>query len=233
MNFEQWLASLGKSPKTAKNYSMAIAGSLSKWAAQAGLVRESLHEFTTVEEFRQACEGIRQLAIYEARNTVGKGMYNAALNTYADFLADVTQNDLEQDLNQIVEDPALSATDKAVLVNTRVGQGQFRKQLILEWGGCAVTGYRDTRFLVASHIKPWSKADNQERLDPYNGLLLLPNLDKVFDLGYISFEESGAIRVSEQLEDSASLGINSSMAIAIADKHQGYISYHRQRVFRR
>jgi predicted restriction endonuclease len=232
MNFEQWLASIGKSPKTAKNYSGAIAGSLSKWAAEAGLIRQSLHELTTVNEFRQACEGIRQLAIYEARNTVGKGMYNSALNTYADFLAEVTQNDLEQDLNQIVEDPTLSVTEKAALVNTRVGQGQFRKQLILEWGGCAVTGYRDTRFLVASHIKPWSKADNQERLDPFNGLMLLPNLDKVFDLGYISFEESGAIRVSEQLEESAILGINASMAISLADKHQYYMSHHRQAVFK-
>lgn len=232
MSFEQWLVSIGKSRKTAKNYSSAIAGSLSKWAAEAGLIKQSLHEFTSVNEFRQACEDIRQLAIYEARNAVGKGMYNAALNTYADFLADVTQNDLEHDLNQIVEHSTLSVTDKASLVNTRVGQGQFRKQLILEWGGCAVTGYPDTRFLVASHIKPWSKADNRERLDPFNGLLLLPNLDKVFDLGYISFEESGVIRVSDQLEDSGVLGINSSMAIALTDKHQDYMSYHRRAVFK-
>ena len=30
-----------------------------------------------------------------------------------------------------------------------------------------------------SHIKPWRDADNQERLDAYNGLLLLPNYDKL------------------------------------------------------
>ena len=96
-------------------------------------------------------------------------MYSAALTNYADYLSDVTQGELEKDISLIVEDTVLTDTEKTTLVNTRVGQGQFRKQLINQWRGCAVTGYRDTRFLVASHIKPWSKANNQERLDPFNG----------------------------------------------------------------
>ena len=233
MNFEQWLTSIGKSPKTAKDCAGAIAGGLSSWAADAGLVRQSLHELTTVDDFLQACVGIRQLAIYDARNTRGKGMYNAALNTYADYLSDITQNDVERYLSQIVEDSALSDTEKATLVNTRIGQGQFRKQLIAQWGGCAVTGYPDTRFLVASHIKPWSKADNKERLDPFNGLLLLPNLDKVFDLGYISFEASGQIRVSAELEALETLGIHDQLKADLAQEHQGYLEYHRHEVFRR
>ena len=94
MTFESWLTPIGKSPKTAKDYAGAISGGLSTWAAQAGLVKQSLHELPTVSEFRRVAKLVRQLPIYEARNTVGKGMYNAALNTYADYLADVTQNEL-------------------------------------------------------------------------------------------------------------------------------------------
>ncbi len=169
MNFQSWLTSIGKSPKTAKNYSGAISGGLSSWAAKEGLVSQSLHELTTTDEFHRVAQAIRQLAIYDARNTVGKGMYSAALTNYADYLSDVTQGELEKDISLIVEDTVLTDTEKTTLVNTRVGQGQFRKQLINQWRGCAVTGYRDTRFLVASHIKPWSKANNQERLDPFNG----------------------------------------------------------------
>jgi predicted restriction endonuclease len=160
-------------------------------------------------------------------------MYNAALNTYADYLATETQNDLELDLEEIVDDPLLSSTEKSTLINTRLGQGQFRKKLIEKWGGCAVTGYRDTRFLVASHIKPWSKADNQERLDPFNGLLLLPNLDKVFDLGYITFEASGAIWISGELEESEALGINDQLKAQLAREHQEYLAYHREIIFKR
>ena len=233
MTFEHWLTSIGKSPKTAKNYSGAIAGGISSWAAEAGLVKQSLHEIQTAEEFHGTCEAIRQLPIYLARNTVGKGMYDAALNTYADYLADQTQNDLERDLDQIVDNPQLSNTEKSTLINTRLGQGQFRKKLITQWGGCAVTGYRDTRCLVASHIKPWSKAGNEERLDPFNGLLLLPNLDKVFDLGYISFEESGRIWLSGELEDAETLGIHARLSVQLDSKHQDYLAYHREKVFRR
>jgi hypothetical protein len=232
MTYEHWLTSIGKSPKTAKNYSGAIAGGLSSWAAEAGLVNQSLYELDSVEDFRQACESMRQLPIYLARNTVGKGMYNAALNTFADYLADVTQNDLERDIDQIVDDQQLTSTEKTTLINTRLGQGLFRKKLISQWGACAITGYRDTRFLVASHIKPWSKSENQERLDPFNGLLLLPNLDKVFDLGYISFEDSGRIWVSEELENAHVLGIHTRLSVKLEEKHKGYLAYHRDTVFR-
>ncbi|MCX2982860.1 HNH endonuclease [Halieaceae bacterium IMCC14734] len=233
MNFEQWLVAIGMSPKTAKSHSVAIAGGLSSWAAAADLVKQSLHEIDSVSDFRHTCEKLRRLEIYDARNTVGKGLYNAALHNYADYLAEITQSALEQDLSDIVADARLTNTEKTTLINTRVGQGKFRKQLIAHWGGCAVTGYADTRFLVASHIKPWVSASHPERLDPCNGLLLVPNLSKVFDLGYISFQSSGDICISEQLEDFQVLGIDSAMRVSLGDEHQDYLSFHRRTVFRR
>ncbi|MEZ5503362.1 MAG: HNH endonuclease [Halioglobus sp.] len=233
MNFENWLVSIGKSPKTARNYAGAVAGVLSNWAVENNLVEQSLDELTSVEAFRRVCEGIRKLPIYETRNTLGKGMYSAALNMYTDYLADITQSDLEHDVSQIVDDTALSNTEKSALINTRLGQGTFRKKLIEHWRGCAVTGYSDTRFLVASHIKPWAKSTGKERLDPFNGLLLLPNLDKVFDLGYISFYASGVIRISSELEESNTLGIHSKLKMTLQAEHQVYLEYHNDKVFRR
>ncbi len=232
MNFEKWLITIGKSPKTAKNYSGAITGGLSSWASEAELVQQTLNEITAVEDFHRVCEKLRRLPIYETRNKAGKGMYGAALNTYADYLSEVSQNALEQDLGEIVNDQKLSSTEKSTMINTRVGQGQFRKKLIEQWGGCAITGYRDTRLLVASHIKPWSTSTNQERLDPFNGLLLLPNLDKVFDLGYISFEISGRIVISSELEDAKTLGINTQLKANLKNAHQCYLEFHRENVFR-
>ena len=103
--------------------------------------------------------------------------------------------------------------------------------LIEYWGGCAVTGYQSTQFLVASHIKPWRAANDNERLDKYNGILLLPNLDKVFDLGYISFTDKGQIQKSEFIESPDTLGIYETMKINITDQHQDYLAYHREVIF--
>ena len=72
----------------------------------------------------------------------------------------------------------------------------------------ALTGFTDTRFLVASHIKPWKDANNKERLDSFNGLLLMPNLDKVFDLGFITFKENGKIVISDYLEERTSAKVS-------------------------
>lgn len=96
----------------------------------------------------------------------------------------------------------LSEKDRAAVIYARMGQGVFRERLILFWGGCAVTGCAKVELLVASHIKPWRECDKSDALDLCNGLLLAPNLDKAFDLGYISFENTGQIILSPMLAPS-------------------------------
>lgn len=231
VSYQQWLCSIGKSAKTAKNYAGAIEGSISRWAVDAGLITTNLNHISEPSQLYPLLSTIQQLPVFQQKNTKGKGMYSAALRQYADYLNDTTGQVLREDIEQILSDNTITTTDKSTLVNTRIGQGKFRSQLIEQWQGCAVTGYRDVRFLLASHIKPWSKSEHSERLDPFNGLLLLPNLDKVFDLGYISFEESGAIRISEQIENAAALGIKSTMSVQLAEQHQGFMAHHRKHTF--
>jgi putative restriction endonuclease len=55
-----------------------------------------------------------------------------------------------------------------------VGQSVFKKALLAIEKKCRICGVTDERFLVASHIKPWSESNNQERLDVNNGLLSEP-----------------------------------------------------------
>lgn len=117
------------------------------------------------------------------------------------------------------------------LISTRLGQGRFREHLLQQWQGCAVTGYPMPAMLVASHIKPWRAANNIERLDPHNGLLLLANIDKAFDKGFITFEKNGAILLSSVLEQPSVLGISPKMSLKVRDAHQPYLAYHRERVF--
>jgi hypothetical protein len=64
-------------------------------------------------------------------------------------------------------------------------------------------------LMIASHIVPWKESTNPERLDPYNGLLLTPNLDKLFGEYWITFRNDGRVVISKHLDRStrSALGI--------------------------
>ena len=100
-----------------------------------------------------------------------------------------------------------------------------------------MTGTPDSKegtLLVASHIKPWSDSNNNERIDKFNGLLLTPNLDKAFDRGYITFDKSGGIIISSQLNSPLGFGITNELSIPVNklnQKHFEYLDFHRKRIF--
>lgn len=107
---------------------------------------------------------------------------------------------LEPDLAAIQRQKGLSPTERSALVSARSGQGAFRTAVLAHWqGGCAVTECGVLEAIRASHIKAWRLADNAERLDPLNGLPLVATLDALFDAGLISFQDNGAMLVSERL----------------------------------
>ena len=57
---------------------------------------------------------------------------------------------------------------------------------------CAVTGVDQGELLRASHIKPWARcANDAERLDPHNGLLLVADWDAAVDAGLLTFGDGG------------------------------------------
>lgn len=149
------------------------------------------------------------------------------------------QNNPVQDLEQYrASYENLPKTEREAIVQSRLGQGKFRTQLIDYWSRCAVTGCEEIRVLRASHIKPWRVSDTSERLDVYNGLLLTPNLDVLFDIGLISFNDNGRIITNPSLtnESMYQLGLQSDMRIQeslLTERHQEYLYYHRMYVFKK
>lgn len=110
----------------------------------------------------------------------------------------------------------VGATEKERLILARVGQGAFRVSLVKKWTRCSVTDCGPHGVLIASHIVAWRHcASNEERLDENNGLLLTPNLDKLFDRHLISFEDDGRLVVSEEmnLADAKALGVKTGMRL--------------------
>ena len=111
---------------------------------------------------------------------------------------------LNQDPHKILELNLPTVTERSGLVTSRVGQGAYRKRIIHRWEyKCAVTNFNKLDILIASHIVPWSKATDHERLDINNGLLLSPTYDALFDKHLITFDNKGKIQLSDEIEFSA------------------------------
>ena len=130
--------------------------------------------------------------------------------------------------------PLLSTT-KSIVSESRIGQQQFKKGLLKYWKTCAVTGCTLSSVLKASHIKPWAISSPIERLDPFNGLLLSPNLDVLFDSGLITFDDDGSLVISPVIsdEDRTSLGLTEQMKLRkVNGAHKGYLLHHRENNFR-
>lgn len=103
----------------------------------------------------------------------------------------------ENDIEEIKKDKSLNETEKDTLIKARRGQGEFREGVKSLYDHCIVTGIKDKSLLIASHIVSWKESDNKQRLDKYNGLLLSPHIDKLFDRYLISFNNNGTIYVND------------------------------------
>lgn len=128
-------------------------------------------------------------------------------------------------------------TEAERLVVERVGQDIFRAALLDYWQGrCCVTGLEVPELLRASHIKPWASCDSDdERLDVFNGLLLAPHVDALFDGGWISFADDGHVLISGALSGEAQTRVSMSAlwcAKPLRAEHSQYLAFHRLHQFR-
>ncbi len=86
-------------------------------------------------------------------------------------------------------------------VKTRVNQSVFRQMVLTNYSTkCAITGIDILELLLASHIIPWSKNEN-ERLNPENGICLSALYDKAFDKGLIGINLDYQIVLSTTIKN--------------------------------
>lgn len=152
-------------------------------------------------------------------------------------IEDGFSTDLYIELETIVtaapEPIEITETEKEQVIKSRIGQSIFKKGLLNIDKKCKLCGVSDERFLIASHIKPWSRSSNQERLDVNNGLLLCPNHDALFDKGYISFDDYGTILILDSLDEATKvfLNINETMNIRMSESTKEYMKWHRENIY--
>lgn len=121
------------------------------------------------------------------------------------------------------------------LVTARTGQGRFRENVLRVESTCRITGLSNSTYLIASHIKPWRNSDDEEKIDGNNGLLLSPHVDKLFDQGWIRFNNDGRFEPSPILDPAvfAAWKIEPSRnPQGFNTRQQEYLEYHRTAVFK-
>ncbi|MGK8200558.1 HNH endonuclease [Burkholderia cepacia] len=122
------------------------------------------------------------------------------------------------------------ATTRQALVQARMGQGRYRAGLLAQWGGaCAVTGCSVGALLIASHAMAWADSNDEQRLDPANGLPLIANLDRLFDNHLIAFDPgTGNMLVSDLLtpKDRALVGVPAGLRKKPSKRQAVYLRHH-------
>ncbi|WP_228897690.1 HNH endonuclease [Acidovorax sp. Leaf73] len=175
---------------------------------------------------RSLCE---EFCLFAKAVVTGGAEYDALPDTRTSEPAPAWLRD-EAALEELLGRHDLRESEILALVKVRIGQSDYRQQLIQRWGGCSVTGCKLTEFLIASHIHAWGKCESaDERWDPDNGLLLTPSLDKLFDLGLISFVDNGKVVIHPRLERGQMhhFGVDQNIRLRrdVLTKHPGIMKY--------
>lgn len=161
---------------------------------------------------------------------LSRGVGDSIVDELSQNLDFVPPNDEIAEVNEIIMRTDIGPTQKTQIVNSRRGQGVFKAQVRQIERACRVTKVTNPRHLIASHIKPWNKSNDTEKISGYNGLLLAPHIDHLFDRGFISFESNGNLILSSQLDNSIldKWSIDKKINVgSFRNEQQQFLEYHR------
>lgn len=105
-------------------------------------------------------------------------------------------------IEELLNDPDKSDERYAQVKVRGVAQPIFRQVLLQAYDyQCAVCGLTFEAALHAAHIKPWAFANNHERLDVRNGLLLCATHHSLFDNYFLTISDDYTINFSDPDEE--------------------------------
>lgn len=160
------------------------------------------------------------------------------------ILANLEKQTIESKFAEILSGTEnLKGKTKIREVKTRVNQNVFRQIVLANYNKkCAITGIDIPDLLVASHIIPWSQ-NEEERLNPENGICLSVMYDRAYDKGLIGITEKYQIVLSSELKTkekkeyySSTFGNLSGITMLLPQKYlprKEFLQFHLDTVFRR
>ena len=236
MTFPEWLKITSNlSESSIYKYSRAV-NTISNEMLAEHVISKPISEMETYE-IDLAMAVIFRTQSFVVKDTTGNRMYSIALKWYRAFIAAFSTEEVfaKEEEKKILSDPNIKITERQAIVKSRIGQGQFRENLLLKYKKCVITGIDIPQVLVASHIKPWAACDNSERLDVNNGLILSATYDRLFDSGLISFNERGNLLISKFVSDAnrvlLSLDAKREYQIGYSLFMRDYLQYHNDVIY--
>jgi len=230
-DFYRYMINYGSlAPKTARDYISRLKFLAISHKLDMSITAEKIEDIMSQENKIHMQRGK-----YNTKHAMGD--FRSGLNKFLSFVNFDYEKQYEKDIQKEIEivntSINLRETEKATIIQSRIGQGMFRKKLINYWKGCSFSGCDINDILIASHIKPWRLSDNYERLDSFNGLLLLPNYDKLFDKGYLTISITGKVIYSKFFSHdyTSILGLSRLTDISIDERHKPYLEYHSENCF--
>ena len=177
------------------------------------------------------------LSIMKLRDENNNKFYYCRI--FIDCGHDINRYESPEELKQEKEilSSRLTENKKHKLLEARKGWGEYRRKLLEECPSCPFTNVTDERLLITSHIKPWVKSDEKEKVDPKNGFALTPTYDKLFNQGYITFNSNKTLKVSPWISpmNQNRLNIYDGKMInnlQLDELREKYLKYHRDYVFK-
>lgn len=232
-NFSNWMSvHSALSENSIYKYTRAV-NTISNEMMDEHIINKSLLSMNRIELDLSIID-ILQNERFIKKNSVGNNMYSNALKQFRYFTLD-SEEDTKQEqqiVQEITQEQFLTETEKETIIKARMGQGKYRRLLLEKYDSkCIVTGISQNKLLIASHIKPWTICNNDERVDVENGLLLCANMDRLFDSGLITFRADGKMFVSSFVSEDNKKRLNISNEIVVdlhtSERLLNYLEYHR------
>ena len=141
------------------------------------------------------------------------------------------------ELDKTTIQPKTGSSASKEIRRSRDGQGKYREALLEQCRFCPFTMISDERLLIASHIKPWVASNDKEKVDPYNGYILSPMYDKLFDRGFITFTKDRHVILSEFISPYTwkQIGLKNNdfiKALPMDENRIKYLKFHHSSVFK-
>ena len=240
--FEKWMASCRKSTgqllalSTVKHYSQGLK-TTSDDMLSSGIIHKRLEKMN-LHELDIAIFRIFNDSQFLAKDKKGNNMYSNSVKKFRAFIYLSSERGLaeKKEEEKIIKNPNISNTEKRAIIKARIGQGVFKRKLLAKYNSkCIVTRLSIKQALIASHIKPWSVCNNNERLDVNNGLLLSATFDRLFDSGLVTFKNDGEIVISDLItsndKDILNIKQKNKYDIKSNSEMEKYLDYHNQYIF--
>jgi len=165
------------------------------------------------------------------------GKLNYYFRLFADYFGEAEHPYTIEKEQEEIEENVEDKLEKVQLYRARIGQGEYRKNLLALCPFCPITLVSDDRLLIASHIKPWVASDDIEKIDPFNGFMLTPTFDRLFDRGFLSFTDDKKTILSPFLSNMtySKLGISDNKIISHLpiNGREKYLEYHRNEILKK